>query len=73
MMIHIEILKFWVLEIGKRKYNSIADVLVKTVNAEGILSLYIGFFPLWLRIAPHTVVTFAVFEKLRILVGIDPV
>lgn len=61
------------IEHGQRKYKSVADVVIKTVKAEGIMSLYKGFFPLWFRIAPHTMVTFAVFEQLRILAGVDPV
>lgn len=46
---------------------------MKTVRAEGITSLYKGFIPCWMRIAPHTVVTFAVFEQLRVLAGIPPI
>ena len=57
----------------EKRYKSLLDVWIKTVKAEGITSLYKGFFPLWMRIAPHTVVTFAVFEQLRILTGIAPV
>jgi len=54
-------------------YKSSFDCLVKTVKAEGILGLYKGFIPNWLRIGPHTIVTFIVFEYLRKLGGIPPV
>ena len=64
---------FSVLEPSKRKYSSIIDVIIKTVRAEGITSLYKGFFPVWMRIAPHTIVTFAAFEQLRKLAGISPI
>lgn len=55
------------------KYKSAFDVVVKTVKAEGIFGLYKGFIPTWARIAPHTIVTFAVFEQLRLFVGIVPI
>ncbi|KAF2074568.1 hypothetical protein CYY_004114 [Polysphondylium violaceum] len=54
-------------------YKSSFDCLVKTFKAEGIKGLYKGFIPNWLRIGPHTIVTFIVFEYLRKLGGIPPV
>ncbi|XP_067937068.1 mitochondrial substrate carrier family protein ucpB-like [Watersipora subatra] len=57
----------------ERRYRSILDVLIKTARTEGLMSLYKGFIPVWARIAPHTIVTFAVFEQLRRYTGIDPV
>ncbi|XP_067937004.1 mitochondrial substrate carrier family protein ucpB-like [Watersipora subatra] len=59
---------------GKEKrYNSMIDAWYKTIKAEGVWSIYKGFIPCWLRIGPHTMVTFAVFEQLRVLAGIEPV
>ncbi|KAF6041443.1 hypothetical protein EB796_000253 [Bugula neritina] len=54
------------------KYRSPLDVVIKTVRTEGLRGLYKGFIPVWARIAPHTIVTFAVFEQLRLLAGISP-
>lgn len=54
-------------------YKNSFDCLIKTVSKEGLLGLYKGFFPNWVRIGPHTIVTFIVNEKLRTLSGISPV
>eukprot|EP01018_Ginkgo_biloba_P035073 Gb_34130 [translate_table: standard] len=54
-------------------YSSSFDCLKKTVRSEGVLGLYKGFVPVWLRISPHTIVTFFVFEQLRKAIGIRPV
>eukprot|EP00013_Stygamoeba_regulata_P006071 CAMPEP_0177639928 /NCGR_PEP_ID=MMETSP0447-20121125/6277_1 /TAXON_ID=0 /ORGANISM="Stygamoeba regulata, Strain BSH-02190019" /LENGTH=305 /DNA_ID=CAMNT_0019141977 /DNA_START=225 /DNA_END=1142 /DNA_ORIENTATION=- len=54
-------------------YRNTFDCFVKTIRAEGPFALYKGFFSQWLRIAPHTVVSFMVFEFLRKLTGIKPI
>lgn len=58
---------------GHQLYTSTLDCALKTLRTEGPLGLYKGFVPNWLRIGPHTVVTFIVFEQLRRLAGIRPV
>ena len=54
-------------------YRGTFDCIVKTVRKEGIFGLYKGFIPNWTRTGTHTVVTFFVFEQLRMLVGIQPI
>ena len=54
-------------------YRNTIHCIGKIVKHEGILGLYKGFIPNWMRIGPHTIVTFFVFEKLRNLVGMNPV
>lgn len=54
-------------------YRNTIHCIEKIVRHEGILGLYKGFIPNWMRIGPHTIVTFFVFEKLRYLVGMKPV
>ncbi|KAJ3159613.1 Mitochondrial oxaloacetate carrier protein [Geranomyces michiganensis] len=46
-------------------YKSGFDCLVKTVKAEGVAALYKGFTAHYLRIGPHTVLTFVFLEQLR--------
>nr|KAJ3422580.1 Mitochondrial oxaloacetate carrier protein [Polyrhizophydium stewartii] len=46
-------------------YKNGLDCLVKTVRAEGPSALYKGFFAHYLRLGPHTVLTFVFFEQLR--------
>ena len=57
----------------KKPYKSAFDCFFKTLRLEGPLGLYKGFFPNWMRIGPHTIVTFFIFEQLRKLVGMAPV
>lgn len=56
-----------------QKYSSPVDALRKAIQHEGLRGLYKGFIPNWLRIGPHTLVTFFVFEQLRKIAGIRPV
>lgn len=41
------------------------DVWVKTAHREGFRSLWKGFSPYYLRIGPHTVLSFIVLEQLK--------
>lgn len=43
-------------------YKGTADVLLKTVRAEGALSLWKGFVPYYLRLGQHTIYAFLFFE-----------
>lgn len=54
-------------------YKNTIHCLAKIIRHEGMLGLYKGFIPNWMRIGPHTIVTFFVFERLRSLVGMSPV
>lgn len=54
-------------------YKNAFHCLAKIIRHEGMLGLYKGFIPNWMRIGPHTIVTFFVFERLRYLVGMSPV
>eukprot|EP01083_Nonionella_stella_P014691 41230_1 len=58
---------------GTRVYKSTFDCLTKSIRAEGIAGLYKGFIPNWMRIGPHTIVTFLIFEQLRKMIGMRPV
>ncbi|KAF9921085.1 hypothetical protein FBU30_008938 [Linnemannia zychae] len=54
-------------------YRSSIDCAIKTVQREGPLALYKGFLMCWLRLGPHTMLSLMIFEKLRSLVGLNPV
>lgn len=41
------------------------DCLVKTVKNEGFFSLWKGFTPYFLRLGPHTIITFIALEQLN--------
>ncbi|KAI8848308.1 mitochondrial carrier domain-containing protein [Chytridium lagenaria] len=46
-------------------YRSGLDCIVKTVRAEGISALYKGFTAHYLRIGPHTILTFVFLEQVK--------
>jgi len=54
-------------------YKGTTDCFIKIIKHEGIFGLYKGFIPNWMRIGPHTVVSFLIFEQLRKLIGMRPV
>ena len=44
--------------------NGIVDCLTKTIKAEGVLALWKGFMPAFIKLTPHTVISFVILEKL---------
>lgn len=52
-----------------RLYRGMGDCLVKSIQKEGVLSLYNGFWPSFGRIVPHTVIAFLVMEELKARFG----
>ncbi|XP_061193266.1 mitochondrial substrate carrier family protein ucpB-like isoform X2 [Saccostrea echinata] len=57
----------------EKVYKNAFDCFFKILRSEGPLGLYKGFIPNWMRIGPHTIITFFIFEELRHLVGMDPI
>jgi hypothetical protein len=43
------------------------DVIARVVRKEGFLSLWKGFTPCYMRIGPHTVLTFIFLEQLQLM------
>ena len=57
---------------GKAMYSSMGDCFVKSVKSEGILVLYRGFFPAFVKLAPYTVISLTLADKLtRAVTGKD--
>ena len=50
---------------GHHLYAGPIDCMVRTVQTEGFMALYKGFGAHYLRIGPHTVLTFVFLEALR--------
>jgi len=53
-------------------YRGAVDCLVQAIKTEGFFSLYKGFVPCWLRMAPWSLTFWLTFEKLRTLAQLDP-
>lgn len=50
---------------GVPEYTGMLDALRKTAGREGVLSLWKGFTPYFLRLGPHTMLTFLCLEQLK--------
>lgn len=50
---------------GKPEYSGAIDVLGKVIKKEGFFSLWKGFTPYYMRLGPHTVITFIFLEQMN--------
>ncbi|CAH1388478.1 unnamed protein product [Nezara viridula] len=46
-------------------YKGSLDCLIQTVKNEGIMALYKGFIPTWIRMGPWNIIFFVTFEQLK--------
>lgn len=53
------------------KYHGTWDCMMQTIRAEGVLALYKGFFPIWMRMGPKALVFYLTFEQLRKAIGVS--
>ena len=51
------------------QYSGISDCIKQTVQKEGLLAMYKGLVPIWLRLAPWQIIFWTSYEKLRLLSG----
>eukprot|EP01006_Ploeotia_vitrea_P019906 TRINITY_DN52161_c0_g1_i1.p1 TRINITY_DN52161_c0_g1~~TRINITY_DN52161_c0_g1_i1.p1 ORF type:complete len:286 (+),score=95.72 TRINITY_DN52161_c0_g1_i1:88-858(+) len=54
--------------VSEKPYRGMIDCAVRSTRSEGVLSLYKGFTPTYLRLAPWQLVFFVAFERLSIMV-----
>ncbi|KAI1727396.1 mitochondrial carrier protein [Ditylenchus destructor] len=52
---------------GKPEYSGVMDVFRSVVRKEGFFSLWKGFTPYYMRLGPHTTLTFMILEQLNSL------
>ncbi|GMR36702.1 hypothetical protein PMAYCL1PPCAC_06897, partial [Pristionchus mayeri] len=62
---------------GKPEYKNAGDVILKVIKNEGIFALWKGFTPCYMRIGPHTVLTFIILEQMngayyKFVLGVEP-
>jgi len=61
---------------GKPEYRNAFDVWGKVIRSEGIFALWKGFTPYYMRLGPHTVLTFVFLEQMnasyyKFVLGVD--
>nr|XP_006625823.1 PREDICTED: mitochondrial uncoupling protein 4 isoform X1 [Lepisosteus oculatus] len=52
-------------------YRSSTDCLIQSVKGEGFISLYKGFIPTWMRMAPWSLTFWLTFEQIRRMIGVS--
>ncbi|GBP29721.1 Mitochondrial uncoupling protein Bmcp [Eumeta japonica] len=50
-------------------YRGMIDCGQQTVRNEGVLALYKGFVPLWMRLGPWALINWIAFENIMIAIG----
>jgi solute carrier family 25 (mitochondrial oxoglutarate transporter), member 11 len=50
---------------GVPEYTGMMDAMAQCVRKEGVLSLWKGFTPYFLRLGPHTILTFVCLEQMK--------
>ena len=53
---------------GVQKYSSMLDCFIKIVSEEGFLKLWAGFVPAFLKLAPYTIISLLLTEKITLAV-----
>lgn len=48
------------------RYNNVVDCFVKIFRTEGLWGFYKGWGPSFLRLAPHTVLSLMIWDRLRV-------
>ena len=66
-----DVIKTRVMNDVEGKYSGALDCLRKTIAKEGVRSLWSGWLPTWMRMAPWSLTFFITFEKLRAATGQD--
>ncbi|CAF3803373.1 unnamed protein product [Adineta steineri] len=55
------------------KYSSVLDCFIQSVKAEGVYGLYKGFLPNWMRLGPHSIISFLMYDNMCIAFGLKPI
>ncbi|KAL0892931.1 hypothetical protein ABMA27_014603 [Loxostege sticticalis] len=50
-------------------YRGMIDCLQQSVKNEGVMSLYRGFLPLWMRLGPWALINWVAFENIMLAIG----
>lgn len=69
----IDTIKVRVMNDRAGKFKGGLDCAYQLLRYEGPFAFYKGFFGCWIRLWPHTVISLVIFEKLRALVGLNPI
>eukprot|EP01130_Rhizamoeba_saxonica_P008949 TRINITY_DN3625_c0_g4_i4.p1 TRINITY_DN3625_c0_g4~~TRINITY_DN3625_c0_g4_i4.p1 ORF type:complete len:162 (+),score=22.39 TRINITY_DN3625_c0_g4_i4:247-732(+) len=58
----VDVVKTRMMKMKDGVYKSSLDCVLKTIKVEGVLGLYKGLFPTFLRLAPHNIILWQTME-----------
>ncbi|KAJ2944424.1 hypothetical protein O0L34_g3759 [Tuta absoluta] len=58
-------IKGQIVKSSEKIYKGTVDCFLQTVRSEGLLALYKGFVPTWLRMGPWNIIFFITYEQLK--------
>ncbi|EJU05015.1 mitochondrial carrier [Dacryopinax primogenitus] len=68
----VDVVKVRIMNDSNRQYRSILHCVGTILRNEGTTAFYKGFMMCWARLGSHTVVTYLIFERLRMWAGVRP-
>lgn len=71
--VSVDTIKVRMMNDSQRQYKNAIHATALLLRYEGPFALYKGFFGCWIRLWPQTVISLITMEKLRKLVGLNPI
>jgi len=62
----VDVIKTRIMNAPANQFRGLIDCGIKVFRAEGARGFVKGFVPAYVRLGPHTILTFLVFEKLKV-------
>lgn len=66
----VDVVKVRLMNDKAREFHGVSDCVRSITTREGLLAFYKGFGMCWARLGTHTILTFVIFERIRLLFGI---
>lgn len=65
----LDVLKTRLMNSEKNQYRSVAHCITDLYKESGVIGFFKGYVPAFVRLAPHTILTFVFLEQLRMNFG----
>lgn len=66
----VDVVKVRLMNDKAREFHGVSDCVKSIIRREGFLAFYKGFGMCWARLGTHTILTFVIFERIRLLFGV---
>ncbi|GAB5587869.1 hypothetical protein Unana1_02769 [Umbelopsis nana] len=62
----LDVIKTRIMSANKHEHQTVVKLMTDIVKTEGVRALFKGWTPAFLRLGPHTIVTFLVLEEMKV-------